>query len=245
MAEKMNLPGSSFDELKKIIMAYASLPDKATTDEVGKLASVHSTTISRNAKFLVDIGILTGGAQKAATELGRSLGRAIEHGVVDDEREFWQEAVSKTERVSSLVTTVRIKGGMQDKALSDHILYVSGASNNHANRTGARCVVDVLLAARLLTESDGNLKVATAAPKTTMEPIQEEAKGEPANVEKDSPVHAESSRSTAGKYVVEKPSSPQITINIQLQIPEAKDPDTYEKLFKAMRDNLFPNEDDE
>ena len=88
MPVEFNLPGSSIDELKKIIMAYGNFTDKAALEEVGKLVGVQSSTISRNAKFLVDTGILSNGAQKASTDLGRNLARAIEHKVADDEQQF-------------------------------------------------------------------------------------------------------------------------------------------------------------
>jgi hypothetical protein len=34
--------------------------------------------------------------------------------------------------------------------------------------------------------------------------------------------------------------APQIAINIQLQLPETDNAEVYEKLFKALKDNLFP-----
>src|SRR5690606_41977343 len=69
------------------------------------------------------------------------------------------------EKVAGLVTTVRIKGGMTEAEFSNHVLYVSGQKNTSGNKTGARCDVDVLLAADLLREDNGKLAVSAASVK--------------------------------------------------------------------------------
>ena len=170
MAEEFNLPGSSFEEVQKIIKGYSHAPESSSLGSLSKLIGLHSTIISRNNKFLTDIGIISGGMKKTATELGKRLGRALDHKQADDGRSYWKEAVQTNEKVSGLVTTVRIKGGMSEKDFSDHVLYVSGQKNNSGNRTGARCIVDVLLTAGLLHEADGKLNVATAAPDKEVSP---------------------------------------------------------------------------
>ncbi len=135
MAEEFNLPGSSFEEVQKIIKGYSHAPENSSLDSLSKLIGLHSTVISRNNKFLTDIGLITGGMKKTATELGKRLGRALDHKQTEDGRRYWKEAVQTNEKVSGLVTTVRIKGGMLEKDFSDHVLYVSGQKNNAGNRT--------------------------------------------------------------------------------------------------------------
>ncbi|MEY3533805.1 MAG: hypothetical protein RI979_1829, partial [Pseudomonadota bacterium] len=154
---EFNLPGSSFEEVRKIVHAYSSFATKVGLDEVAKVSGINSTIISKSAKFLVDIGVLSSGAQKVATDLGRKLGRAIEHKVVDDERIYWSDCVKSNEKVSKLITTIRIKGGMTEKAFSDHVLYVSGSKSTSGNKTGARCMTDILVASGLVLEADGKL----------------------------------------------------------------------------------------
>lgn len=239
---ELNLPGSSFDELTKIIQAYGHFTEKASGEEVGKVAGVHRTTISRNSKFLVDIGVLTTGAQKSATDLGQRLARALEHNVTEDIRKYWGEAISQNEEFSKLVTTLRIKGGMTEKAFSDHILYVSGAKKSKPAETGARTIVDVLLAAGMINEADGNLHVS-AGSSTHAEPSK------PTNPSSGSAEPTRQEEILAGEHTIDlqAPDSivsinpnPQVTINIQLQIPEATDPETYNQLFEALAKNLFP-----
>ncbi|MCB4810973.1 hypothetical protein LG204_06560 [Methylovorus menthalis] len=148
MVAEFNLPGSSIEEIQKIVKGYVHAPEKASLDNLSKLTGLHGSVISRSNKFLTDIGLISGGAKKGATELGKKLGRALDHKQTHDAQGYWKEAVQTNEKVSGLVTTVRIKGGMTDKDLSAHVLYVSGQKNTSHNKTGARCVVDVLLAAR-------------------------------------------------------------------------------------------------
>ena len=122
MAAEFNLPGSSFDEVQKILKGYSHAPEQASLDQLSKLTGLHSTVISRNNKFLFDLGLISGGMKKTATELGRGLGRALDHEQDTDAQRYWREAVQTNEKVSGLVTTVRIKGGMTEKDFSSHVL---------------------------------------------------------------------------------------------------------------------------
>ncbi|MGQ4878980.1 hypothetical protein ACOJCM_10475 [Billgrantia sp. LNSP4103-1] len=235
MSSEFNLPGSSFEEVQKIIKGYSHAPDNASLDALAKLTGLHKTSISRNNKFLNDVGLITGGMKKSPTELGRRLGRALDHKQASDIEQYWAEAIKTNETVSGLVTTVRIKGGMSEKDFSDHVLYVSGQKNNAGNKTGARCVVDVLVTAKLLEERDGKLSVATPKDalvvETTKEPVpeQQQASGQQSSQE-----------SNIESIIPPIPRNvPQIAINIQLHLPETDNAEVYEKLFKALREQLI------
>lgn len=237
MAADFNLPGSSFEEVQKILKGYSHASEQSSLDQLSKLTGLHATVISRNNKFLSDIGLISGGRKKSATELGRNLGRALEHRQDADSKRYWRDAVQTNEKVAGLVTTVRIKGGMSEKDFSGHVLYVSGQKNNAGNKTGARCVVDMLTTAGLLAEENGNLTIATPSLDT----------GLVTDVEASSLVEAR----THPEFEAVAPASvssilpsltgavPQIAINIQLHLPEAENAEVYEKLFKALRENLL------
>lgn len=239
MATEFNLPGSSFEEVQKIIKGYSHAPENSSLDSLSKLTGLHSTVISRNNKFLTDIGLINGGMKKTATELGKRLGRALDHKQVDDGRRYWKEAVQTNEKVSGLVTTVRIKGGMSEKDFSDHVLYVSGQKNNAGNRTGARCVVDVLLTAGLLQEADGKLSVAIATPDNEVMPPA--TTPQPPTSVQPAPVTQPPVASVAASVApITTAMTPQIAINIQLHLPETENAEVYEKLFKALKEHLLP-----
>lgn len=242
MSTEFNLPGSSFEEVQKIMKGYSHAAENASLDALSKLTGLHSTVISRNNKFLNDIGLISGGMKKSATELGNKLGRALDHNQLYDVRKYWAEAIQTNETVSGLITTVRIKGGMSEKDFSDHILYVSGQKNNKGNKTGARCVVDVLVAAHLLEESDGNLSVAKP-----VEQSIEDSSPQPTVKNDPEPIQSTPSpQNTQPPPVVppiETNNIPQIAINIQLHLPETDNAEVYEKLFKALREQLIDPKD--
>lgn len=249
MATEFNLPGSSFEEIQKILKGYSHAPEQATLDQLSKLTGLHATVISRNNKFLSDIGLIAGGMKKTATDLGKKLGRALDHKQIADAQGYWKEAVQTNEKVAGLVTTVRIKGkgGMTEGEFSAHVLYVSGQKNNAGNKTGARCVVDVLLAANLLQEENGKLVVSSAPAKETPEDLK------PATPAAAQPAAAENGNGNGGGTMTPLPLplpslpaipqtgtlTPQIAINIQLHLPETENAEVYEKLFKALREYLL------
>lgn len=243
MSAKINLPSSSFDELVKIIKGYSHASRGASLDEIAKLTGLNKFAISGNNKFLSDIGLIEGGRAKSSTDLGVKLARALDHSQIQDAKQCWSDAVSSNEGVSRLVTVVRIKGGMSIDDLAAHILYVSGQGNNAKNRAGSRTVVEILIQADLLENVDGALKVATPSDESITGNEDSEEIGK-ANVATAPKSHVAESN--------EKPDSrppeinlsglttpPQIAINIQLHLPETDNAEVYEKLFKALKDNLL------
>jgi hypothetical protein len=241
MPKEFNLPSSSFEEVQKILKGYSHAHENASLDALSKLTGLHTTIISRNNKFLSDIGLISGGQKKTATALGGQLGRALDHKQSDDSRRYWKEAIQTNDKVSGLVTTVRIKGGMSEKDFSDHVLYVSGQKNNTGNKTGARCVVDVLMTAGLLEEKDGKLAIVSSSSETQAETqTQTELTGTSATtaVNPTTPL-PEVSVPVVAPLMANLGNVPQIAINIQLQLPETENIEVYEKLFKALREQLL------
>lgn len=248
MDTEFNLLGSSFGEIQKIVIGYYNVSsDQSSLGDLAKLTGIDRTVISRNNKFLADIGLITGGKKKSVTELGKKLGRALEHEQETDRRSYWREAVQSNPHISGLVTTVRIKGGMTEADFSSHILYVSDQKNNPGNKTGARCIVDVLLAANLLREENGKLVVsvalehetlpdiaATIAPATTVGAAVVNGNGSASSLAADRP-----GKAVPPDFLMTTGAVPQIAINIQLHLPETENGEVYEKLFRALRENLL------
>ena len=237
MAEKKSIPGASLPEIKKIIEGYASSRDAMSLDDVSKKVGMLSTFISRNTKFLGDLGLLTTGAQKQATDAGRRYARALEHKQEDAARKLLADLVKQNEFLSDLVTTIRIKNGMQSSDFTQHILYAANQANNGANRTGANAIEDLLVESGLVEESDGQLAVATAPSTEDDDAAQRDREAENEGVNQ--------GKQTVKERIVFKEvgsgNHPQLTINITLQIPEVEDPDVYDRFFKAMKMNLFPD----
>ena len=81
------LPSSSLDEVFKVVQGYANVGKKASLADISKNTGMHTTAISKNVGFLLSLGILEGGRDKATTEIGSKLGLALMH-VVPEEVEF-------------------------------------------------------------------------------------------------------------------------------------------------------------
>lgn len=238
MAEALELPGSSFSELCKIIKGYSHADASSSMDDLAKLMGINKSIISRNSKFLTEIGVITGGHKKSATELGRKLGRALDHNHSEDTKKYWKESIQGSENLSGLITTVRIKGGMKEEDLSNHILYISGQKKNKDNATGSRAIVDILLAADLLIEKDGTLTIAT--PTENPQPLEPEPVFNSSTVTVSPPsVELPLPPQYHPTPVLPAPSLPSIAINIQLHLPETDNAEVYEKLFKALREQLI------
>ena len=235
MPEAFSLPSSSFEELQKIIKGYGHSGENASLDDLAKLTGINKTVISPNHKFLAQIGIITGGRAKSATELGKRLSRALDHNHDSDVTKYWREAVQSNEAVSSLVTTIRIKGGMSEEDFTRHVLYVSCQSNSSRNRTGARSVVDILTVACLIEEDeDGRLRVAV--------PTESASVSDSSIPEAGESIRETSTPATAIPPAILVPPTgvtPQIAINIQLHLPDTTDSEVYEKLFRALREQLI------
>lgn len=226
-----NLPGSSYEEIQKVIKGYLHAPESSSLGELAKLTGIHSTIISRNSKFLTDTNIISGGNKKSITDLGKKLGRAIEHGHKEDIRKYWKEAISSNEKLSSLISTVRIRVKMTEKEFIEHVLYVSGQSKNSNNKTGAKCVTDLLLDVELLENSDESL-IVKKTNDTYEREIEKQVNDAVAPIEK-----TNLKESTNSSIAVN--TQPSISINIQLHLPESENADVYEKLFKALREQLI------
>jgi len=236
--ETLKLPNASYPELVKVLRAYAHLNDKATLTELAKIVGMHKTVVSPNNPFLAQVGLVAGGRDKKPTPLGTTLGRALDHNREDDIAAAWQEVVKGNEVLAKAITTVRIKGGMSVDDLVAHLVYVSGETNTSRSRTGGRTVVDILVKAGVLAETDGKLTVATPiitdTGATSLKKLSESKATEPA------PVPAVEQRELSAKPKGQPTvTTPTIAINIQLQIPETENSLVYENLFKALRTHLL------
>ena len=167
---------------------------------------------------------------------------------MEDTKKFWREAVQSNAELSNLVTTVRIRGGMTEDAFAGQVLYVSGQKNNKDNRTGSRAITDILITADLLEEKDGKLSVSKPSSEENFQ-VSTTVDSEPVStvVPEASPPKSERSPQNSpppGNPVVSVPSSvPSIAINIQLHLPETDNAEVYEKLFKALREQLISPKD--
>ncbi len=159
MAENFKLPGSSYDEFIKIILAYASgkSGQPMSLDVVAQYASMDKTIVSRNNGFLVQCGLVSEGNQKAATELGVKLGRAYKLQMDTEISRIWRELIENDEFLARMLSAIRIRKAMEKTAFINHIVYSSGASAGKNAKTGATTLVELLKVAGFVSEQDGQI----------------------------------------------------------------------------------------
>jgi hypothetical protein len=160
--DRFRLPGSSYEQLGRIIKAYNLMRGPAGPADVARPLGIDSTIVSRNNGFLLGTGLVEGGNKKMLTDRGQALGRALEYEIDDDIRRGWREVVATTDFLREIVDAVRIRGGMLPPALQAHVAYSARQPSTSTTRTGAATVVDILRLAGAIEERDG--KLVAAAP---------------------------------------------------------------------------------
>jgi hypothetical protein len=163
------LPGSSFDELIKIVQAYALINKPASLDDVSRRIGMNPTMVSANNGFLISIGILLGGKSKTITPLGKQLGDAISHGIEEEAKRLWRQFVDDSEFLKNVVSAVRIRRGMEEGALKAHIAYSAGVSKSASVTTGAGAVIELLRQAGAIVDEDGKYVVGSLTESITPE----------------------------------------------------------------------------
>ncbi|AOW47018.1 hypothetical protein [Acetobacter ascendens] len=244
MTDSFHLPKISLEGLEKIIIAYSHVPDNPTLDILARLTKMGSAAISRNNKFLMDIGIIAGGAEKTVTPLGQKLGHALEYAFGADAQACWRKAVSSNSAIMEFIATEHVKHGMSEKDLSAHILDVSVHKKHAHTQTGARCLIDILLESGLLVE-DKDMLVAAPAQSTEQPapPAKDQAQIFGLQAEDSAPDTKDNTPQAtliglplAGQNTT-RPDMPYILLNLTL--PETEDLMVYEKIFRALRENLL------
>jgi hypothetical protein len=161
MAERQfRLPGSPYEELANTIVAYGTRDEASRPGDVGKLDSVHQSSVSRTNGFLTEIGVLQGETKKIITSRGRSLALALARKDRDGIRANWREIVGSTEFLQNVVSAVKLREGMLYPTVQAYIAHAAGQPRNNPVMTGAGAIVEILKTAGLLREEAGEL-VAT------------------------------------------------------------------------------------
>ncbi len=116
MAEReFRLPGSSYEELVNIIVAYGTRDEAARPGDVGKLDAVHQSSVSRNNGFLTEIGVLQGESKKLITRRGRALALALARRDRAEIRRNWRAVVATNEFLQNVVV-LKAAGLLREEA---------------------------------------------------------------------------------------------------------------------------------
>ena len=225
--DRIKLPRSSYEELCKIAKAYGRLQKPASLDEVSHLCAMGKTVISANNAFLAIIGLIEGGKAKIATERGRSLAIALEHEIPDEIQSNWATVVRENEFLDKMASAVKIRGKMEGSALEAHIAYSAGEAKSGQVMTGARAVVDILRAAGVVREHDGQL-VASGAQSTPID----------APAPKPHDLDEIRTKQSVTQVIAPRPSEYPTAVSVQVQLRIDAKPNELEGLGKRIRDMM-------
>lgn len=158
MAEEgFRLPGSSYEDLANIIVAYGTRDEASNPGDVSKLDIVHQSSVSRNNAFLISVGILAGDREKFVTEKGRALALALARKDRSAIQRKWRELVSREEFMQNVLSAVKLREGIFPSTLQAYIAHYAGQPRNKPVMTGASAIIGILKAAGLLREEAGML----------------------------------------------------------------------------------------
>lgn len=159
MAENFKVPGSSYEEVVKIIKAYASgkVGQAYGLEDIAQLSGMDKTVVSRNNGFLMCVELITEGNKKAATDICLNMGRAYNLNMIDEIRKNWITIITENEFLTKMLTAVKIRNGMDKTSFINHILYSAGGSTNKGAKTGANTILEIYKVSGLVKEIDGKI----------------------------------------------------------------------------------------
>ncbi|HET7269468.1 MAG TPA: hypothetical protein VFI90_00135 [Rubrobacter sp.] len=225
MAEReFRLPGSPYEEIANIIVAYGTRDEAARAGDVGKLDSVHQSSVSRNNAFLVEIGVLQGESKKLITRRGRSLAIALARKDRAEIRSNWRAIVAASEFLQNVVSAVKLREGMLYPTVQAYIAHAAGQPRNKPVMNGAGAIIEILKAAGMLKEEAGEL-VATFDEQPE-EPASED--GSPAETPGESVVSATVSEAEGTR--------PTVSIHVQVRCTADEIEDLAPRLKALLRE---------
>ena len=231
MAEReFRLPGSPYEELVNIIVAYGTREDAARSGDVGKLDSVHQSSVSRNNAFLVEIGVLQGDSRKMVTRRGRELAAALARKDRAEVRTNWRAIVAASEFLQNVVSAVKLREGMLYPTVQAYIAHAAGQPRNKPVMNGAGAIVEILKSAGMLREEAGEL-VATFDERPQDVPQEN---GSPAET---SEVGASVISATVGETVpADAGTRPAVSIHVQVRCTADEIEDLAPRLKALVRE---------
>ncbi len=219
MAEnEFRLPGSTYEGLVNIIVAYGTRNEAAGPGDVSKLDAVHQSSVSRTNAFLTAIGILRG--EKVVTPQGRALALALEHRDRESIKRNWRGIISTNEFLQNVVAAVKLREGMLYETVQAYIAHAAGQPRNNPVMTGAGAIIDLLKVADLLKERNGEI-VAT---------VDEEFEEKTSSTGPGMPDPTEISISTNGA------ESPSVNIHVHVQCTPGEIEDLAPRLKALLKE---------
>jgi hypothetical protein len=245
---KLSLPGSGYEQVSKILHAYALCGDKPVSlDDVAAKAAMNPSVVSRNNGFLVSIGLLSGGRAKSLTPGGKELALALGHDLQEDAAISWKRAILGAPAAKPVIDMLKVQRAVTLDALPAKIAAALGQPDSPATKTGTNTLIEIFHKANLIKESDGKItlvdeneiiqrkadEISSGSSPVDLKPtFRVPAVGTP-SVQKAPADRAPTEDAFAGG------TSIPIHVNIQLHLPASAEQSVYDALFKSIREHLL------
>lgn len=215
MADNFKLPGSSYEEITKIIKAYASGKEgqAQTLDAIAQSTGMDRTVVSRNNGFLMQMELLTEGNKKTPTAECFALGRAYTLGIPEEVQKIWKYLIDNCEFLTRMISAIKIRNGMDRASLCNHILYSAGSTTSSA-KVGANTIIEIFKASGIVVEEDGKINAIDFTS------VQDEREKENSNDVKDGFEQTSKSVACVTKNVIGSQSIVNININIDTSVDD-------------------------
>jgi hypothetical protein len=241
MSEKkeFNLPGSGYDVITKILHAYIVCGDgKTALGEVASKSGLDKTMVSRNNAFLVSLGVLDGGRDKALTGQGKALAMAIGNSIVEDIRRGWRDILLACPATKAVVDMIKIQKGVAKNEMPGRVASTLGIVAAKASKTGINTLIELFEKGELLELSDGKYKV-----------IQESLQNEEHETNQTPESNATQSNNSGAAQALQTATPPLIStsgnmnpsvhIDLQIHISPESTPEQIEKIFESIAKHLY------
>lgn len=154
--KELSLPGSSWERVKKIIRAFLAANDeeKATVEDIAKLAGVTRPIVSMNNNFLRSVGIVRGDQWKL-TEVGLRYATGLQMNNASMAAESLAEAVRGNSILSQLLGLLLARGEMNVDTFKAEVMLKVGITPNDRQAMFFKPLLDMLQEAGLI-ETNGD-----------------------------------------------------------------------------------------
>lgn len=231
--DRLELPGSGYDVIEKILHAYVLCGDKPVTlDDVAAKAGMHKTQVSKNSAFLSSIGVIAGGKRKALTSQGKNLSLAIGNKVADDIVRQWNRVLTESVNSRGILDMIRVQGALSKEILIGKTASILGLIDDKNTRTGLNCLLEIFQKSGLLVEQDGSFSLSQVA-------LKEESVDRGSENERLTPLLEEKSKPTIDPTKTHNFVPPAVHIDIQIHIDASASPDQIDHIFASMAKHIY------
>lgn len=149
------------EALTRIIVAYyrAGADEQGVSyEDVGQLANVAMSNVRRNAPFFAYIGLLEGDRPiLRLTNLGKNYAQALNWGRIKEAGDILGKELKNNDLVLKILGYVDINKPVTKNDLVSRIAMISNVANEPRYRTGINGLIDMLVSANLLKETEDGI----------------------------------------------------------------------------------------